>query len=91
MSTKQFGLGDAPIEDRYHRKMNALAHTLDEWFNGPAKGKDRKVGFCLLVFEFGSDKGRTNYISNADREDVVTLLKEQLARFEGNADPEQNR
>ena len=24
-----------------------------------------------------------NYISNADRADVVTLLKEQLARFEG--------
>jgi hypothetical protein len=39
----------------------------------------------LLVFPFGEgEEGqRANYISNADREDVVTLLKEQIKRFEG--------
>ena len=88
---KQHGLGDAPIEHKYHRKMNALARTLDEWFNGNAKGKDRKVGFCLMVFNFGDGPGRANYISNASRADVVTLLNEQLARFAGQAEPKEGK
>jgi hypothetical protein len=36
-----------------------------------------------MVFPFDSFDGRANYISNARREDVIVLLKEQLARFEG--------
>lgn len=63
--SQKHGLGDAPIEDKYHRKMNALARTLDEWFNGNARGKDRRVGFCLMVFEFGDSPGRANYISKS--------------------------
>ena len=75
-------LGDAPIEAKYHKQMIELAQVLDQWFNGGAKGEDRKVGFALLVFDFGNE-GLANYISNADRIDMITLLKEQLARFEG--------
>lgn len=76
-------LGDAPIESKHHELMNGLAHTLDEIFNGDAHGPDRKTGFILMVFPFGNTDGRANYISNAERADVVTMLKEQLARFEG--------
>jgi hypothetical protein len=77
-------LGDAPIEDEYIRKMNTIAGILDEVFNGDAKGQDRKVGFILMVFPYGEDEGRCNYISNgANRKDVVAMLKEQIARFEG--------
>jgi hypothetical protein len=66
--------------------MNRLAGALDEAFNGVAKGNDRKTGSVLLVFPFGADDGRCNYISNgAAREDIVMMLKEQIARFEGNA------
>ena len=79
-------LGDAPIEPDYIEKMNALAHALDELFNGDLKGNDRKVGFCVMVFNFGDGPGRANYISNANRADVVTLLKEQIKRFEGQPD-----
>ena len=68
------------------RRMNALAKTLDEYFNGSAKGKDRATGFVLMVFPFNDFDGRTNYISNANRDDIVVLLKEQLARFEGQAE-----
>jgi predicted RNA-binding protein len=75
-------LGDAPIEEAYRRKMNDLADALDTYFNGALRGEKRHTGFCLMVFRFG-EGGRANYISNANREDVVTLLKEQLARFEG--------
>jgi hypothetical protein len=77
-------LGDAPIEATYRDTMNRVAGALDEAFNGVAKGNDRKVGFVLLVFPFGADDGRVNYISNgASRKDIVVMLKEQIARFEG--------
>lgn len=73
-------LGDAPIEHKYHERMNELAHFLDHEFNGD---RDHKTtGFILLVFPF-EDHGRCNYISNSRRADVIVLLKEQLARFEG--------
>ena len=75
-------LGDGPIEEAYSVQMKSLATLIDRVFNGALRGKDRKVGFVVLLFEFG-DTGRANYISNANRADVVALLKEQLARFEG--------
>ena len=68
--------GDAPIEPEYHDKMVRLA-------NGDKKG------FVLLVFPFGEKAGRCNYISNgAAREDIVTLFKEQIKRFEGQPETE---
>ena len=77
-------LGDAPIEPQYVESMQAIAQVLNETFNGEAKGKDRKTGFVLMVFPFGDHSGRCNYISNgADRTDIVTLMKEMIARFEG--------
>ena len=71
-----------PIEPEFHVVMAGLARTLDVIFNGEAKGHARKVGFVLLVFNFG-DETRANYISNADRSGIVTTLKELVARFEG--------
>ena len=77
-------LGDAPVEPEYVEKMHAVAQALDELFNGPVKGPARKTGFVLLVFPFGESEGRCNYISNgADRTDIVTMMKEQIKRFEG--------
>jgi len=77
-------LGDAPIQPEYIEMMNAVAHVLDEMFNGKSKGRARKTGFVLMVFPFGDTTGRCNYISNgADRIDVVTLMKEMIQRFEG--------
>lgn len=39
-------------------------------------------GFICLTFPFGdAPGGRTQYISNARREDVIKLLKEVLFRF----------
>ncbi len=74
-----------PIQEEYKDSMNHLARDLDEIFNGNTKGGDRKTGFCLFVFPFGeAENGRFNYISNgADRKDMVCLMKEMIARFEG--------
>jgi hypothetical protein len=77
-------LGDASIEPKYREQMNAIARGLDQVLNGEAKGNDRKIGFVLLLFEYGSSDGRANYISNgADRRDICTLFREQIRRFEG--------
>jgi hypothetical protein len=76
-------LGDGPIEQRYRAMMNALAEGLDDALNPGLSGKERKVGFVLLVFDYG-EPSRANYISNgADRKDIVVMMKEQIARFEG--------
>ena len=73
-----------PISKKYREQMNAVARGLDKIFNGEARGKDRKVGFVLLVFDFDAIEGRVNYISNgAERKDIVTAMKEVIARFEG--------
>lgn len=80
-----------PIQEKYRALMNAVAHAIDEMFNGNAKGTDRETGFVLLVFPFGdADGSRCNYISNgADRRDMVSLLREMAARFDGQPDHKQ--
>lgn len=86
-SHKPERIGDGPIPEEYRATMNAIATTLDEFLNGKdARTPNAKIGFVLMVFPFGENKGltgRTSYISNGRREDIVVLLKEQLARFEG--------
>ena len=61
------------------RKLNG--DGADELLGNP---KARQNGFVLLVFPFGGPEGaRTNYVSNGDRHDILTALKEIVARFEG--------
>lgn len=74
-------IGDGPVQPEYVEQMTAVARGIDDAFNGSARPK--KVGFILLVFPFDDHDGRANYMSNAKREDVVIMLKEQIARFEG--------
>lgn len=76
---------DNKISDRHYREMNAIASALDETLN---ESGAKKVCFVLLVTEFNQMAGRVNYISNGRREDIVVMLKEVLARFEGQ--PEQS-
>ena len=77
-------VGDGPVQAEYSLKMTALAHVIDDLFNGSSDPK--KVGFVLMVFPFGTGDGRCNYMSNAERADIVVLLREQLARFQGAPD-----
>jgi len=82
MADRYNNIGDAPIEGKLRDKMNAMAQALDGMLNGEAKGRARTTGFVLMIFPFDATEGRCNYISNADRDSVVTLLRDQLARFE---------
>lgn len=51
------------------------------------------LGFALIVFPFGGDSRMTNYISNAQRVDMIKALEETLTRWKNNEDfttPETN-
>lgn len=77
-------LGDQPIEDKFSAVMIRFMRTFDEIFNAGLKPPNKKVGVIMLTFEYGETEGRCNYISNgANRQDVIVMLKEQVARFEG--------
>jgi hypothetical protein len=83
----EHSLGDAPIEKKYYEVMNKLGKFLDIALNGD---EARKIGFVLLIFDLDEAGSRMNYISNANRSDVVTALKEQVAKFEGRTGDEGN-
>jgi hypothetical protein len=71
--------------DETSQMMRAMARSIDDTLNTGAGPK--KAGFVLLVMPFDGPPGaRTNYISNAEREDVVAMLKEVVARFEVQAE-----
>jgi len=82
--SKKNTIGDGPVQQEYVEKMRTLARGIDHHFNGTLlPGGTKKVGFILMVFPFGdADEGRCNYMSNAERSDVVRMLKEQIKRFE---------
>lgn len=59
-----------------------MARTIDGILNG--EQRPRRLGFALFVFEFGKvEGGRVNYVSNADRPDMLVAVREWLARAEG--------
>jgi hypothetical protein len=75
-----------PIEAKHHDLMNALAHGVDKVLNGDCAPAERKVGFFMAVFDFGTEPHpgqRFNYISNANGLDVLATLKDVVARLEG--------
>ena len=76
---------EQPIEPAFRALMAALADGTDRILNGdpppPPRRWKKKNGFVLLAFEFGRTAGgRVNYISNADRRDMVDALKAFLLR-----------
>lgn len=69
------------IQAEYRKAMNDLARELDHRFNGDGP---KKIGFALLIYDFGAADGRRmNYIGNGQRDEVKTAIKELLARWEG--------
>jgi hypothetical protein len=75
-------IGDQPIEPRFASTMKKIANTIDDIYNGDdARTPRATVGFILMVFPFGGPGFRTNYISNADKDDVIALLEDQVKRL----------
>lgn len=63
--------------------LKALGGAIDSVLNqDPAQPK---VGFCMLIFGFGAP-GISNYISNAERGDMIKALREAADRLEKGQD-----
>lgn len=77
-------IGDAGLEQQHAQQMRELGRAIDRYLN-PQRIADpvaeRTVGFVLIVSSFEGQ--RCNYMSNIQRQDVVTMLTEQLARMRG--------
>jgi len=62
------------MADDTKERMQLLARSIDAQL-------PEGFGFCLLVFPFGEPDGkRLNYVSNAARTDVLSVMKEFLIR-----------
>lgn len=69
-----------PIEEKHAGAMKQLGRVIDDWLN---QGKGKKVGFVLLMFDFGEKpNGRMNYLSNAERESMLRALQELVGQME---------
>ena len=81
-------LGDAPIPDEYRAELKFVGRMINYYLNGDEQPE--RNGFVLLMFAFGeaTPDTRCNYLSNAQRGDVVRLLTEQLAHFKRSAEAE---
>jgi hypothetical protein len=53
--------------------LRAMAMALEEILE---EKTGEKMGFCLLVFPFGEDGRVSNYVSNANRDDMLKALQE---------------
>jgi len=62
------------ITPELRRSMNDIGSILGDVFEGR--------GFALFVFDFGPD-GMMNWLSNAEREDMLVALREFIAANEG--------
>lgn len=63
------------IEPQHRKSMNDVAAVMANIFKG--------YGFALFIFPLDGHGGRMNYISNAERADMLAALREFIANNEG--------
>lgn len=78
---------EQPIEPALRELMRDIGRVIGGAINQHTASTGEQYGFALLMFGLaGDEKSRMNYISNARREDLLTALKEFIARAEGRYD-----
>ena len=80
---KEVGSKLEGVSSSNHQEMlRTVAKNIDATFNGTKR--PRTFGFALLLFKFNKvEKGHMDWISNADRKDMIVALKEMIAQLEG--------
>lgn len=68
---------EQPIEPEYHTFMNDFAKIINAFVRS-SFGPD--MGFMFAMFKTG-ESSRFNYISNCNRDDIITLMEEMLTKF----------
>lgn len=64
------------VEEKVKGKMQTIARKVKEEL-------PKNWGFIVLTFEFG-EKGQLVYVSDADRKDVIEVMKEFIEKTEQN-------
>ncbi len=64
---------DGPKDENARSRMQVIAQLVDEQL-------PRDWGFFVLVFPFNGQEGRTNYVSNAQRNDCIAAMKDWIKR-----------
>lgn len=59
-------------------EIGRLGMAIQLYLEGRGLGKDKGVGYCLLLFDYAA-LGHLTYLSNSDRHDMAEVL-EQLIR-----------
>lgn len=65
-------------------QMRAIGNVIDKIINPDGR---LRLGYCLLVFEFGNADSDTNYISTARREDMIAQLRKMITTLENTPAP----
>tara|TARA_R110000744_G_scaffold63234_2_gene130091 strand:+ start:1269 stop:1757 length:489 start_codon:yes stop_codon:yes gene_type:complete len=79
--------GTEPLERQFQDIMMGMANHCDAALNPGQEGPARKVGFVLLVFPFGQEDGKVNYLTNgADRAEIIRLMQAQVDGFKDGSD-----
>jgi len=78
---------EQPIEPVLQKLMKDIGYLLKGALKEATAGQPYEYGFCLLMFATGEhpEKAdmRMNYISSANRADMLAAMKEFIARNEG--------
>ena len=75
---------EQPVEPTLRQLMNDIAQALTQALNNATQGSPERYGFALFMFGLsGNEACRMNYIANVNRQDMLTALKEFIARNEG--------
>lgn len=74
------------IEEKLRPIMNDIGKIIGQ----AIRDAKENMGFALFVFDFG-EGGRINYISNAQREDMLATLKAFIASCEGRMQMEEEK
>jgi hypothetical protein len=68
-----------PQDQRQRRTIVEIAHSIDTFLNGKAKGDLRANAFVILLFERGQDE--SNYLSNTDRPNAIRVMEAQVEKL----------
>lgn len=67
-------------------EMRELAEMVSYLIHEEKGRKKNEVGFALLTFDVGTNKGMVNYVCNCERPDMIKALKEFIHRNENEPD-----
>lgn len=65
-------------------KSEVLCKMIDAAINGKSKAGQKKMGFVLMTFPFG-EGGTVAFMSNAEKEDAMLFLSEQVSEWKKEA------